>query len=100
MMGMENKHGRYEKFDWQAARWVCPECKHDKLALFPINEKKMSFICGHCLFDSSDYLIYLGPKSTFNSVHRWMMREWKWIKALTIKFHDKGLYDTFGVIDE
>ena len=61
-MGVENKHGKYEKFDLNKARWECPQCGKDALmvesrAFRSPNQFSLthSFKCEKCEFDSLKY---------------------------------------------
>ena len=99
-MGTQEKHGRYEHFNIDNASWGCPNCNTDNLKLneFFDNNNKIklyySFKCRYCGFDSKYYAIVMTKKSTFNHVHRWLKKEWKWIKYITEKFYILGLdYD-------
>ena len=90
-MGNENKHGRYDEFDRGKASWACPKCKKDSLKLCdvydaPVLNMYYKFVCNECGFDSKDYAVVMGPKSTYNSVHRWLMKEWAWMNYLTRKW--------------
>ena len=96
-MPSQVKRGKYEKFNMMEAQWVCPNCKHDTLKLSRINEKQLSFACSHCKIDTKDYAITMTDKSTFNSVHRWLTREWSWIRYITEKFYMNGAVDVLSI---
>ena len=105
-MPIQNKHGKYEVFDKSKASWVCPVCKRDSLKLnefFDDDENPTrvvtSFVCTNCDFDSKDFAITMGPTSTYNSVYRWLMREWKWINYITNKFYMNGVGDAVKVFN-
>lgn len=98
-MPTQIKKGKYEVFDKRAASWHCPNCKQDSLKLSDEYKPLITFKCNICGFDSKDYAVVMTEKSTFNSVHRWLKREWPWIKYLTDKYYMKGTEDVFSLID-
>ena len=88
----EIKHGRYEKFDISKASWMCPACRKDTLILKPYNNgEQFTFVCAACGFDSKDYAISVKKSGTYNRVHRWLVKEWPWIRYLTEKWAIIGM---------
>jgi predicted RNA-binding Zn-ribbon protein involved in translation (DUF1610 family) len=82
-MGIESKHGKYEKFDLNKARWECPQCGKDALVVesrafrsptqFSLTH---SFKCEKCEFDSLKYGFQMKHKESFNSAHRKLTDMW------------------------
>ena len=59
-----------------------------------------TFKCRECEFDSLDYAISMTEKSTFNHVHRWLMKEWPWIHHITEKFFRLGFDGAIECVGE
>jgi len=89
-MKEESKHGKYDKFEWDKASWVCPNCHRDSMGLAKIYDTYFVFQCKSCGLDSKDYAVVMKSNSTFNKVHRDFTKEWPYINYLTKKFYTLG----------
>ena len=85
-MSVENKHGRYDKFDINKARWDCPSCGEDAMMLetrafrspykFVITH---SFKCEKCGINTLDYNFSMKKKCSFNASHRKFTEIWPYL---------------------
>jgi len=97
-MTVQNKNGKYERFDIAKARWICPKCGTDAMMIetrafrspykFIINH---SFKCEKCGFNSLEYGFLLGKKESFNAAHRKLLDIWQYLMIA----QKKGWVDGF-----
>jgi hypothetical protein len=93
-MSTQKKRGRYNKFDISRASWCCPSCNRDSLVLKPWGDDRFTFYCASCEFDSKMFAVSVTKKSSFNRVHRWLVREFPWLCYLVNRWYDMGVEST------
>jgi hypothetical protein len=96
-MPVENKHGKYDKFNLNKARWECPACGKDTLVIetravqspyqFILTH---SFKCEECEFDSLSYGFKMKKKDSFNAAHRNLMDMWFYLLVAEKKGWNEG----------
>jgi len=85
-MSVQNKHGEYEQFDINKARWVCPKCGEDAMMVetraFRSPYKFIvahSFKCEKCGLSSLEYDFSMKKKDSFNAAHRRFIEMWSYL---------------------
>jgi rubredoxin len=98
-MDAEIKHGKYEKFDLNKARWICPKCNEDKLMVESLAYRSPYkfilthlFVCENCGFDSLEYGFKMRKKDSFNSAHRRLIEMWPYL----VLAEKKGWFNGFN----